>query len=135
MPTTDRAFQREQRRITRFVKKWRQTLGLNQWRIEHTYHDGPFDVDGSTKSGAVGACTAHWEYQTAHLEFDVSELANYDDERVEEVVIHELMHAMVNEMRLQNLPTGWTRDAGDAAHEEHVVTMLTNAILYTAGAR
>lgn len=135
MDESERLLARERRRTTRLVKQWRDTLGLSHWKVNHTYHDGPFLVDGALDSEAVGSCLARWQYQTASLNFNVRETAKMSDDDLEEVVIHELMHAMVNEMRPQNLPACWVRDAGDAAHEEHVVTTLTNAILYTAGKR
>jgi hypothetical protein len=54
------------------------------------------------------------------------------DKRIAEVVIHELVHCLVHEMR------EWSpeRQSGDAldkcmAHEERVVTELTDAIIWS----
>jgi len=135
MDESERRLVREKKRCTRFVKMWRERLGLSHWRIDHTYHDGPFLVDGALDSEATASCLARWQYQSASLNFNVRETEQLDDERLEEVVIHELGHILVNEMRPLNLPAGWVRDASDAAHEEHVVTLITNAILYTSGRR
>lgn len=127
---------KERRRIFPMVRRWRDSMGLGNWRVDVTYHDGTYELDGGM-SGAdtVGSCKARWQYQTAHLQFNAQLTKDYDADRLEEIVVHELGHALVNEMRAANLPVGWSRDENDAAHEERVVTLITNAILYAAGKR
>ncbi len=108
-------------------------MGLQNWKVDLTYHDGPYVIDGAMDNEAVGSCLARWQYQTAHLQFNTQETAKMDDGDLEQVIVHELSHALVNEMRAQNLPAGWSWDKGDTAHEERVVTNITNAILWAAG--
>lgn len=119
----------QKKRITPLVREWRERLGLTNWNLTHHYHDGTFHLDdGSNSDQAVGACFSRWQYQTIKLDFNAQQTARFDDDELREIVIHELMHAMVNEMR--DPYTEWTKER--SAHEERVVTMLTNAIIGVA---
>ena len=97
-----RTFASEQRRIRAVAKRWKDTIALGAWKIDFTYHDGPYVIDGAMNSEAVGSCLARWQYQTAHLEFNTQETAALEDAALEEYVVHELVHALVNEMRPMN---------------------------------
>jgi hypothetical protein len=66
----------------------------------------------------IGRCVAKWEYAEAALEFDLVAFADLDRAAQAEFVLHELLHACVNEMRVRG-----------RAHEERVVSSLTSAFV------
>lgn len=86
-------------RIEAAVDRWRGLLGMHGWRINRSFHDGQYVMPDGRVSIAPASSHVKWEYLYAHLDFNVEEMAGMDDARVEEIVVHELMHVMVNEMR------------------------------------
>lgn len=124
---------RERRRILRAVDHWRPILGLAEWELALTFHAGKFiDADGKACE-AIASTAARWQYLHGSLAFNTDLTAELSQPALERVVVHELAHLVVNEMRAQNLPDGWHRDEGDAAHEERVVSLVTAAVLRAAG--
>ena len=53
----------------------------------------------------------------AHIEFDLAVLRDMDEDEIEKVIIHELLHVVVNEMR----------DPG-VTHEERGVASLSRVL-------
>lgn len=66
---------------------------------------------------------AHWPYRKATINFWFNATTDLDDEDLEEVVVHELCHILVNQMREKGI-----------VHEEAVVTALSKAFIWTWGA-
>jgi hypothetical protein len=63
---------------------------------------------------------ADWKYATASLHINLDSFSRMGDKDIESVIIHELCHALVNEMR-----------EGEMHHEERVVTGLAKAFIWT----
>ncbi len=104
--------------------KWVAPLGLRWWNIETVYYDDPgeiiqrFRVDGEN---IVAARTfADWRYGTAKIIINVPALDGLIPADLEALVVHELCHILVNEMRENELH-----------HEERVVTGLQKAFVWT----
>lgn len=118
-PIKDKAFKREQKRINRIMERWRDPLRLFEWEIVRLYSRGPFPVDGEWgQRPAAAMASVDWQYRRATLTFDTEATRDYDDAKLERIVVHELVHVIVNEMRC------W-KDADDGmAHEERVVETL-----------
>lgn len=110
----DKQYESEKKRVHRMVKRWTRTLGLNQWRINCKWRRERFK-----HKRTIARVEVKWEYQEACIEFSLSKTFNLNDERLEEAVIHELVHVLVAEI------------ADDEAikHEERVVVTITNAII------
>jgi hypothetical protein len=111
-------------RVRESFNKWRQTLGLNQWTINiHHYYDPEKVVDVFGTEGniiVVAKTNVEWTYGIAEIQVNILALNDKTDEEIDRIVVHELMHVLVNEMR-----------EGELHHEERVVTQLTNAIFWT----
>jgi hypothetical protein len=103
---------------------WMKPLGLLWWSIDIVYHEDPADVISYFKSedGAMilGRTFTDWQYGQACIHINVPGFEGMDQEHIERVAVHELMHVLVNEMR-----------EGELHHEERVVTTLTKAIFWT----
>jgi len=113
----------EEKRIRKVVNervnKWRRMLGLGLWKIEVCL---VYSIDCETPSlNTLAQCTATWQYRLITIEVNLHEALTQSDEDLEKMVIHELCHALVCEMR-ENDP--------DSKHEERVVTGLTDAFWY-----
>jgi hypothetical protein len=104
--------------IPRILDEWQPQLGLTDWTVTITLVKKP--ANGSET--AAGVCYAQWEYKLVEIELVKKHIRNMDYKDLEEVMIHELLHAVVSPMQDQNT---------DEKHKELVVTNLTNAFLWT----
>ena len=110
-----------------YVDKWLQPLGLLWWKVEIIYYDDPMEIARRFVEGdgiSRGTCNADWRYGTATVRLNLPALAEHSDNDIEMIVVHELVHILVNEMREEGID-----------HEERVVTGLTKAFLWTRGAQ
>lgn len=98
--------------IGKYIKKWKTNLFLGSWRINFNVRDYMKPTDDGFPT--IATCDSSWQYFEATLNFNLEIMADMEEEKIEETVIHELLHAVVNEMR----------DKG-AKHEERVVSQLT----------
>lgn len=116
---TDKEFRRVEKLINRLMNKWKGTLGFNRWKIRVTVYQ---DYNEDNRDCAA-KCNAMWEYQDVWLRFYAMRMVDMSDKEIEEIFVHEMCHALVNQMR------EWSADK--MYHEEHVVTMLTQALMWT----
>jgi hypothetical protein len=104
------------KKIHAIATRWIQRTGLGYQRIDIGYKK---TFDGTEHEGCVGYCNTNWKYMTSYVVFNYKELEELDPKRFEEVVVHELMHIFLNEMREEGID-----------HEEHVATMLQKAFMW-----
>jgi len=123
MGMTDKEFNATKKRIKKYFEKWRYQLGINWWKVTLNYSRVPLeDVNGI--KGPLATNETSWQYGSVSLAFDCVALFPCSNEDVEDTVVHELLHAIVNEMR------DFDRGRPDSIkHEERVVTNLTDAML------
>lgn len=107
--------------IRKHLKWWVYWLGLTHWNIALKF------CKSSTEDGGVKLAGAHvdtlWEYQRATIEFYINDLTHLVEREIESLIVHELIHIMVNEMYESGVK-----------HEERVVTTLENAFLWVKNA-
>lgn len=128
---TDLQASKEQSRIRFFIKKWAKILRLADWSIRVQYTRDAVCVDDGTGYEIGAKVTTSWQYKMMNLEFNLQSTINASISEVEKIVVHELCHAVVNEMREW---CGENRSADEGsesaiAHEERVVTELTNILI------
>lgn len=118
-------------RIQAIADEWVECLGLRWWHISFYYHGDSGDYRDSSADippESKAYTSASWAYLDAAIHFNMSGLATYNETQLEEVVVHELMHAMVHEMRAVS---ACNCDTLDIRHEERVCTMLGRAFVWT----
>jgi hypothetical protein len=115
--------------------EWITRLGVGWDRVELHWKDEYFsqEIDGHGRDVAA-YCAADWRYLHASITFSVAKLAEYfedgrptEHEYVEELIIHEIAHILVNEMREYD----GSRHSETVGHEERVVTRMARAFQYT----
>lgn len=121
---TDKDARRVQGKVQKHIDKWVDILGLYGWRITcHWYRGAIPDYPEST---AI-AQDIQWEYLHGRMRFDLTKMEDLeaDPRYFERVVLHELLHFVVNEMR------DCTDNEGNfhIKHEERVVQTLTLAFM------
>lgn len=104
-------------RLSRLVKKWVGQLWLGQWDVRTTWEWNGI----SDRQNAAATCTADWQYMHARIRFDVPYCSTLPPDELEVVVVHELLHAVVNEMQKRGI-----------SHEERVVSHLERIVVHMA---
>jgi len=107
--------------IRKCLNKWITPLGLAWWKIDVYYHVDKKHIKkvfGSSRTRAQ--VNSDWRYGDATVHFNLPAFTNLSDGEIEMVVLHELVHVLVCEMR-----------EGEMHHEERVVTGLTKAFMWT----
>ncbi|MDQ2785021.1 MAG: hypothetical protein M3Y58_08470 [Chloroflexota bacterium] len=106
------------------VVKWKPLMGLGHWEIHTCWYrrenDIPKEFRPRPKRNYRGAkmwVRVDWEYLEAWVNVNLPECVDDDAERLEHIIMHELAHVVVNEMR------EWATHPADHAmkHEERVV--------------
>jgi len=109
--------------IQKLFDLWTYRLGLKWWEINIHYIEDPqtiIDTFRITDNEIVVAKTfADWKYMTANIYVNLPSIITMHKYTVERIIVHELVHVLVNEMR-----------ENDINHEERVVTSLTKAVFW-----
>lgn len=121
---TDAEFAAQKERIVTLIIRWTPLLGLKWWRTEYCYARSHDEMPDAASQMAAAVCSVLWPYMDVKISWDLSLIADMDDERLEATFVHEWMHAFVREMR---------DDTGhdDINHEERVCSMLARAFVWT----
>lgn len=104
--------------------KWIPRLGLAWHDIEIVYYDDPYEIINRFRVIETGEMvpanvTAQWMYADAKININLPAFEFIEDAKIERVIVHELCHILVNEMREPEMH-----------HEERVVTGLTKAFFW-----
>lgn len=131
----DAEYERVKALIDRLVDVWQERLRLGYWGIHcYYYRSGAAFIreapEGATKDTSA-MCQSLWQYLTANLYFNVEKMVDTgDSEDWERIVIHEMTHAVVDELyhsgKAQDGNTEYEKDEW-AAHNERVVTHLADS--------
>lgn len=97
---------------------WAPALGLSGWKIQAEFDTTPYRDEGGSPWSA--SCQSDWRYMFVAITFY---LPNLEGQDLDEVIVHELMHGVLSELRPTPEPHAHTD------HEERVCTMLTGAFL------
>ena len=112
------------KQIKKIFHKWTYRLGLRWWDVTLNLFDDPQEIikhfQTSENNIVVATTWADWRYTTCTIGVNLPEMKKMIKYDAEKVIIHELCHALVCEMREDGID-----------HEERVVTMLTNAFVWT----
>lgn len=135
---TDAEYEQTKARLQAIADEWAECLGLAScWHITWHYHrdSGEYAAVESGRENnrpqgvpSVAYTAASWHYLLAAIHFNVSELVEYDNKHLEMVVLHELAHVFVHEMRYV---TDCDCEKFNIRHEERVCTTLQWAFVWT----
>lgn len=100
--------------IKKHMEWWCKWLGLNYGLVTTKFvYSWESDMD------AAAICDTKWQYEESAVTFNLKQLRKLNDKEIEEVVVHELMHIFLNEMREKGIK-----------HEEHTATRLQHAFIW-----
>jgi len=104
--------------IKDYLKWWIHWMGLGYGQIDVCFAEY---LDGGNTDANVHS---DWRYQYSKITFSDSAIRDMKKDKLEELVVHELMHIFLNEMR-----------EGKIKHEERVATQLQKAFMWVRGAK
>jgi len=106
---------------------WTHWLGLRYGEISLVFVD---NIQTKYNDGSIGispeasaSCDTNWRYQESTISVSkkwLTKLSKYD---IEKMIVHELMHVLINEMREEGID-----------HEERVATNLQKAFFWVRDA-
>ena len=127
---TDKEYREAKAKVLRVYSSWKNELGLRDWAIRLHFERGA--PEETTPFVVLGVTSASWAYKIAEITFHLANFKDRTDYEIEEIVVHELCHILVCEMRTtvpsQEMSTEMNR------HEERVVTQLARAFIWTRDA-
>lgn len=116
---TDKEYKAEKARINKYWDKWFRAIGLSWWTVDKIFER---ELNKDSPSQAATS-SSNWQYRTACITFVVPVCAEQDDEKLENVVVHEMTHILA-------APIQDFRD--DQAREitEYTVTTIAQALMW-----
>lgn len=112
----------------KYFKWWSEWLGLRYGLIKLFFVDYIEEHEGDGVfiiPDCAGKCHTDWRYQETQIEISIKKICQLDEEGIERVIVHELMHVFLNEMREEGID-----------HEERVATNLQKTFFWVReGAR
>lgn len=121
IPWSDREYIAVKRKVRAAFEKWILLLGLRYWQCDLEHRRIPFPDKRDDGHVILAKCFCKWQYRQVTVEYSAFDMAKMNKEEVERVIVHELCHALVNEMRESD---------EDGKHEESVVSGLTSAFIW-----
>lgn len=118
---TDKEYNQLRRKILKLSNKWRDILGLQGYRIRHHWHR-----EHHPENRDIGAETKmRWAYIEADFDWYMPQLStlNLDDTELEEVIVHEFCHVLVDPLMHEDTEHG-------KMVFERVVSTIQRAILF-----
>jgi predicted SprT family Zn-dependent metalloprotease len=114
-------FKRARKRFNRIALEWATRMGLKWWSLHFLYY-GKTPKKFRREDGHQTAVRvlARWQYLEAYFEVNTPAIARMSDSELEALVVHEMCHVLVNEMREKGIK-----------HEERVCSRLAQAFLWT----
>ena len=112
-------------RIGTLIDRWVKTLGLGWWTIAFEYEreSAEFHVDDEPRPKTAACCVADWKYIHATITFNMRRCFPLNDDELERIFVHELMHVFLHETREGRTEDGWL-------HEERVASTLAQAFIW-----
>jgi hypothetical protein len=127
---TDAEVERQTGRVQRLIDWWGEELGIRAcWKVHYKF------IRESCRDEPEAAMETFVRWQYAHATFSVFLPAaeEQDDEELENMVVHEFMHLLLNEMRPlrdKSDPVTSALWEEERCHEEHAATTLARAFIW-----
>lgn len=123
---TDKEFEKQKRRLKRYIDKWFKVMGLGWFKVDMDF----VRARDETSPGTAAKTTTHWQYRQAWIEWFIPSIADNDDDFLEGIVVHEFTHILIAPLVLVDKETDlpiqheyateslaraivWAREAGE----------------------
>ncbi len=116
----DKEWNQKKNKIAKILRTWIKDFGLRWYNIDIEYKAGDAPERGNEYK-CVAQVTSKWMYRDATITIWLEELPYHDEERLERLLVHELCHILVEQMRPEE---------GVTDNEECVVEGLARAFMW-----
>jgi hypothetical protein len=111
------------------AEKWIDAIGLGWWEIDLVYARDDYEAEPrGDASRSLATCSADWRYGHACITWNMPEVKDTPDAKLETAFVHELMHIFLSEARWIDKDTPKEHDSLD--HEERVASTLAKGFLW-----
>lgn len=127
MIPSNRQYASTVRRIQRMALKWEKLLGFDKLgtKVDHRFLEAFRERGEEDEPLIIADTTAYWEYRSACIRWFLPAAIRLDDAALENAVLHELVHVLVNPMECR------LTDEKDTDLNEFTVETITLAIMNT----
>jgi hypothetical protein len=107
--------------FSKCVSDWSKITWAGWWHIDVCYFDEhEYYKQEGLSDGSLAVCSTDWRYMHATIRVNSDKLQEIENEDIEEIAVHEMMHIFLNEMREEGID-----------HEERVATFLARSFICT----
>jgi predicted metal-dependent peptidase len=115
---------RTKKKLIKYFHLWTFRLGLDNWERHLYLLSRKKDIKRTFKKeghkNAIAYINSDWHYMYLSIYINMNYVKGLTNYKLQKLILHELFHAIVNEMRETN-----------PKHEERVATYLTNAMIWS----
>lgn len=88
---TDKEAREQKKRVKKVIDKWFKTMGMNWWRID-MYWERDYDAADDRTAART---SWSWQYRSAVITWFLPVIQNFNDEELENAVVHEFSHILI----------------------------------------
>lgn len=117
---TDKEYREQKKRISKFTDKWFKTMGLGWFKVNFEW--ARYE-DGETAARTLSS----WQYKSATITWFLPHIAKYDDDTIEQCVVHEFAHVL-----LSGLAQNMIHDDETMTNQinEYTTELVTSAVMW-----
>lgn len=127
---TDAEYAEQKARVERLINWWGEELGIRAcWKVDYQF----IREHARDEPDCVMETTVRWQYAHATFCVYLPVVEEQDDEDLENAVVHEYMHLLLNEMRAlrdKSDPLTSVLWEEERCREEHAATTLARAFIW-----
>lgn len=83
------------RKLRKYVRRWSWFVEAWGYKFDVFYCEGHDDMPSEAREHTDAITFTRWRYMEGEIHFNVKRMARHDDDRIEEIVVHELVHFLV----------------------------------------
>lgn len=88
---TDKEYEKQKKRVQRYINKWFDAMGLGWFRVEMVWSRERAEDAPTTDARTY----THWQYRDSSITWFLPAIADCDNEYLEGIVVHEFSHILL----------------------------------------
>jgi len=93
---TDKEYRDQKKRVQKYIDKWFNAMGLGWFQVDMDW----VRAEKTDSSGTAAEVSTTWQYRNARISWYLPVLAELDDDKLENTVVHEFVHILINPLTL-----------------------------------
>lgn len=117
----DADYEKQKVRVLERFTRWKDDMGLAGWHLDIAWYRECANTDAQGSGDTAMEVSSQWQYRQALFSVYLPKVALEDDDRLDWMVCHEILHVLVAEMR---------GDRKVNKHEERVCSQLAQSFIW-----